>query len=102
VRVAGEGPPPPRIWSEKNPDAAKRLEGARALLSSLGEELSIPVENLLTPDFLRRLCWEPPQPLTAESVAEALRDRGARPWQIELLAEGLATAFVEAHQPTKP
>jgi len=102
VRVAGEGPPPPRIWSDKNPDAAKRLEGARALLSSLGEELSIPVENLLTPDFLRRLCWEPPQPLTAESVAEALRDRGARPWQIELLAEGLATAFVEAHQPTKP
>ncbi len=102
VRVAGEGPPPPRLWSDKNPDAAKRLEGARALLGAVAEELSIPVENLLTPDFLRRLCWEPPQALTADSVAEALRERGARTWQVTLLAEGLAKAFVEAHQPTKP
>jgi ribonuclease D len=102
VRVTSDGPPPPRVWAEKNPEAWRRLEGARAVLSALSEEHSIPVENLLTPDFLRRLCWEPPHPPNTESVAEALRERGARPWQVSLLATGLAQAFVEAHQPTAP
>ena len=42
------------------------------------------MENLLTPDYVRRLAWRPPSPLTEESVDQALADYGARPWQREL------------------
>jgi len=102
ARATGDGPPAPRVWSEKNPEAAKRLEGARAVLAALSEELAIPAENLLTPDSLRRVCWEPPQSLSPEGIAEALRDKGARDWQVELLSESFAAAFVEARQPINP
>ena len=53
------------------------------------------MENLLSPDTVRRLAWSPPSPLTGDEVADALRGLGARPWQIRLtgaaLTEALAT-----------
>ena len=62
------------------------------------ELLSLPVENLLTPDLLRRLAWNPPEPLTPETVAAELTRGGARSWQIDATAGPLVTAFVEAAQ----
>jgi len=84
-----EGPPPPRTWATKNPEAAQRLEAAREGLRLLSEELNIPVENLLTPEYARRVCWEPPSPLSIEVIAEELTRLGARPWQVELTAPTL-------------
>ena len=52
-----------------------------------------PVENLLSPDAVRRLAWEPPQPVTDATVATALRGHGARPWQVELTGAALAEAL---------
>jgi ribonuclease D len=63
-----------------------------------GEKLAIPLENLLTPEYLRRLSWTPPEPAHVESVAAALAEMGARPWQIDATAQLIAEAFVEAHQ----
>jgi ribonuclease D len=94
--VPGNGPPPPRIWKDRDPDAATRLSRARDALAGLSEELRIPVENLLSPDSLRRVCWRPPADLDEESLAEALRDLGARPWQVSLVAPALAEAFAAA------
>lgn len=102
TRAPSEGPPPPRVWGDRNPEAAARLSHARDVLASIAEDLAIPVENLLTPDYLRRLCWEPPEAESAEAIAESLRTRGARPWQVSLLAEPLCKAFVEARQSTAP
>jgi len=79
-----EGPPPPRTWSSKNPEAALRLEVVREGLREISERVAIPVENLLTPEFARRLCWEPPQDLGTESIQSLLAGFGARPWQVEL------------------
>ncbi|WP_265521363.1 HRDC domain-containing protein [Oerskovia flava] len=90
-----DAPPPPRAWADRNPEAAARLEAARAVVQELSTELSVPVENLLQPDALRRVCWTPPRPADAEHVAEFLRGRGAREWQIGLLAERLSAAFAE-------
>jgi len=56
----------------------------------------LPVENLLPPDALRRLAWEPPSPATRETVAAALASSGARPWQADLTAGPLAEAFAVA------
>lgn len=89
------GPPPPRAWADKDPAAAARLTAARAAVTALAEELHLPQENLITPDTVRRVCWEPPEP-TPSAVAEALAGYGARPWQVELvtplLVEALSTS----------
>ncbi|MCH6163197.1 ribonuclease D [Streptomyces marispadix] len=92
---ATNGPPPPRSWADKDPAAAARLAAARAAVTARAEELSMPQENLLTPDTVRRLCWQPPRARTEPEVVSALRALGAREWQIEqtasLLTEALAT-----------
>lgn len=99
VRPAGDGgPPPPRSWADRNPEADARLKTARAALTELSESLDIPLENLLTPDYLRRVAWEPPEPATAETIAEALARLGARPWQTGATAQAIAQAFVDAVQ----
>ncbi|MEU2420862.1 ribonuclease D [Streptomyces sp. NPDC007851] len=87
------GPPPPRAWADKDPAAAARLSAARAAVSALAEELNMPQENLITPDTVRRLCWEPPHAVDAESVADALVAYGARPWQVEQVTPVLVTAL---------
>ncbi|MFE5854441.1 HRDC domain-containing protein [Streptomyces sp. NPDC056500] len=86
------GPPPPRSWADKDPAAAARLSAARTAVSALAEELNLPQENLITPDTVRRVCWEPPGDLSVEAVAQALTELGARPWQVELVAPLLAQA----------
>ncbi|MEU0602591.1 ribonuclease D [Streptomyces sp. NPDC006393] len=89
------GPPPPRAWADKDPAAAARLAAARAAVSALAERLNMPQENLVAPDTVRRLCWEPPKDADAVSVAAALSGHGARPWQVEqvtpVLVEALST-----------
>lgn len=98
-RSPSEGPPPPRIWSEKNPVAWARLSAAKEELTRLSEERSIPSENLLTPDFLRRLCWDAPEDISPTGIRQALLDRGARVWQVDIVSDALSRVFVEANQP---
>ena len=98
LRGTGEALPPPRSWADRNPEADARLKAARPILIELAEGLSLPVENLLTPDFLRRLAWTPPDPVTPETIAEVLEQLGARSWQIDVTAQPIAEAFVAAHQ----
>lgn len=87
------GPPPPRAWADKDPVAAARLSAARASVSSLAERLTMPQENLITPDTVRRVCWEPPGDRSEAAVAEALRGYGARLWQIEQVTPLLTAAL---------
>ena len=92
------GPPPPRAWADRDPVAAARLARARQDLGRLAEELRLPVENLLTPDHVRRLMWEPPSPDAddlAGEVAARLAALGSRPWQIALTRDPLARAIVD-------
>ncbi|WP_101784319.1 ribonuclease D [Nonomuraea indica] len=89
----GDGPPPANRWPDRDPVAAKRLAAARAVVAALAEEHHMPAENLLQPDVVRRLTWEPPEEITDESVTERLRGLGARAWQVSLTAHPLATAL---------
>jgi ribonuclease D len=94
-----DGPPPPRTWAERDPEAAARLSRARSELTATAKQLDLPVENLLTPDFVRRLLWEPPeveQHELDEAVAARLRELGARAWQVELTTQTLTEAIVKA------
>ncbi|MEV0675737.1 ribonuclease D [Actinosynnema sp. NPDC050436] len=88
-----EGPPPANRWSDKDPAAAARLAAARTALTAVAEANTLPVENLLLPDLVRRTCWQPPEDLSTGAVASVLREGGAREWQIGLTAEPLAAAL---------
>ena len=92
----GDGPPPVNRWADRDPAAATRLQAARAGLADLGEKHAVPVENLLSPDLVRRLTWSPPEPRDAASVAAALRAGGAREWQVELTTGLLTDALSRA------
>ncbi|ALJ20426.1 ribonuclease D [Microbacterium sp. No. 7] len=99
-RVPSDAPPPPRAWADRNPEADARLKAARPVIENLAIELRMPVENLLTPDSLRRVAWSPPEPLTVASVSEALAALGARGWQIAQTAPSIVDAFVASTQST--
>ncbi|MBF6329753.1 ribonuclease D [Nocardia transvalensis] len=96
-----DGPPPVNRWERRDPEAAARLTAARAAMAELSAEYLVPVENLLTPDLLRRLCWDglpefrsgtvPEDPERA--IDEFLIAGGARAWQRELAVPRLVTAL---------
>jgi len=84
LHIPNDGPPQARLWMARDPVAAARLAAVRGALTAIAAQHNLPVENLLTPDYVRRLAWRPPTPLIPEAVDQALADYGARPWQREL------------------
>ncbi|WP_066285632.1 HRDC domain-containing protein [Arthrobacter sp. B6] len=101
LHLPTNAPPPPRVWADRDPEAAARLATARPLLQEKAEERNLPLENLLTPDFLRRIAWRPPADISEESVAGELRALGAREWQVGLAGPLITAAFLNP-QPLPP
>ncbi|MEU1885604.1 ribonuclease D [Micromonospora sp. WMMD987] len=91
-----EGPPPPHRWAERDPVAAGRLARCREVVVRVAGEHRLPPENLITPDSVRRLAWQPPEEITVDTVTEVLRGYGARRWQLSLLLPALAEALLPA------
>jgi ribonuclease D len=88
------GPPPANRWSKRKPEAAARLDAARAGLTELSQRVSVPKENLVSPELVRRLCWDwegADDP--AAVIDEFLRDGQARAWQRDLVVPVLAEAL---------
>lgn len=88
-----DGPPPPRAWADKHPEAAARLAAAREAVARIAEENDLPAENLISPGLVRALAWEPPSTPDVAHVGDVLAEAGARPWQVELVATDLAAAL---------
>jgi len=89
-----DGPPPAHRWQERDPEAARRLTAVRTVVAALADASCMPAENLLQPDTVRRLSWQPPDPVSAETVAADLAGYGARPWQAEITAVPIAKALL--------
>ena len=98
--VHSDGPPPARSWADKDPIAAARLTDTRAELAAYSEERAIPVENLVSPDPLRRVVWRPPSTPNEAGFLEALHGHGVRQWQAEVVAPMLARAFAAHPDPS--
>lgn len=96
LKVLATGIPNHRIWPTRFPEADRRLKIIRPIIAELAEANGLPVENVLTPDYLRTICFDPPA-YDLGSVSEALRALGAREWQIELtgqlILEGLVASL---------
>ncbi|MBA2696069.1 MAG: ribonuclease D, partial [Actinobacteria bacterium] len=74
---------------------------ARADLAALSEHYEVPVENLLSPDSLRRVLWSPPElgDDPQATIGEVLTALGARPWQRELTAPVIAEVLQNGPNP---
>jgi ribonuclease D len=106
-------------WHRRKPEAAARLKAARDGLADLSERVGVPTENLVSPELVRRLCWDwqgggdsdersreeqttsdersrEEQLAVARDIDAFLRDGGARPWQLELAVPALAEALTPA------
>jgi ribonuclease D len=70
-------------------------------VAQLAEQYTMPTENLIPPDAVRRISWEPPDPPDPVAIGAALSGFGARRWQVELTAGPIAAAIagVAAPQP---
>jgi ribonuclease D len=90
----GDGPPPAHRWHDREPEAAKRLTAVRAVVAALADSHNLPTENLLPPDSVRRLSWQPPTDITPTSIGADLKGYGARPWQVELTAVPISKALM--------
>ncbi|MDO5619352.1 MAG: HRDC domain-containing protein [Kocuria sp.] len=84
--IASDALPPVKAWDTKRPPAAARLKVFKPAIADLAATHSMPTENLLVPEHLRRFAWEPPTETSEEAVGAALAELGARPWQIRLTA----------------
>lgn len=94
-RASSDGAiPPPKAWPQRNPAAAARWDQVRPAVVATAETLEVQPEVLVSPDIIRRLCWEGFQPLMpAAEVQELLREHGARPWQVEQLTSPITAAL---------
>jgi ribonuclease D len=99
MRTNADTLPPIKLWRDKFPEKYAPLSHARSAIEIIAEENQIPVENLITPEHVRRVCWKPPvgatETLSLPLVEQALAELGARQWQIALVAPALAAALLE-------
>lgn len=90
LKVPHTGIPNHRNWPNRYPEADARLQVLKPIMSELALELEIPVENILQPDLMRKVAWEP-----AGNIANQLAELGARQWQIDAVS-GKFTSALEA------
>lgn len=84
MRATSDALPPVKIWKERAPLAYARLTHARFNLQEVASGLLMPLENLISPELVRRICWmSEKEHFTRETLQATLEQLGARPWQID-------------------
>lgn len=94
VKVPHVGIPNHRNWPNRFPEADARLNKLKPVMAQLSLAHNMPPENLLTPDFMRQLAWEPPTIVDEPQVAAKLTQLGARSWQVAICAPVFAEALL--------
>lgn len=96
MRASSEALPPVKTWREKAPLAYARLTHARFNLGEVASTKRIPLENLISPESVRRIAWQSERTsFTPASLRERMMELGVRPWQIELAIEPLMLSLQE-------
>lgn len=98
ARSDSDSLPPIKIWRERFPEKYAPLTHAKVRLGEKATELQVPLENLITPDYVRRICWNSPK----GAVAKGLAALGARNWQIQIVAPILEAALLESEPLAEP
>jgi ribonuclease D len=93
LKLPHTGIPNHRNWANRYPEADARLQVLKPVMSELALELEIPTENILQPDLMRRVAWEP-----ADDISAQLLEFGARNWQVEAVASKFTDALATLNQ----
>jgi len=101
LRPKPTGIPNHRNWLQKFPKAHARLLASKELIAKISVEQEIPQENILNPEALRSICFEPPAELTTDSIKQSLLQKYVRQWQIDLVADGLLITLAVDEVPAK-
>jgi ribonuclease D len=90
------GTPPVRHWQRSHQAAAERIGLVRSGLAALSQAEQIPVENLMQPELVRQIVFDPPA-----DVPAAMAAGGARGWQIDAVAP-IVEAAIRQHPGSAP
>ncbi len=82
-----------RSWEKRFPEAHIRLQNIRPLIVEKAAELSLAPEILLSPEALRRVCFQP-----STELVRQLQELGVRPWQIEQVSELIQRGLALSNQ----
>jgi ribonuclease D len=96
LKLANSGIPNHRSWPARWPQANQRLICARHNLSNLAKELSVPLENLISPESIRQICWIERQNASEDQIREELKGLKARSWQIELITQVICESIQQS------
>lgn len=103
LKVKGDGLPQIKIWRDRFPEKYIPLTHARARLADAAAERELPVENLLTPELMRKICWNyGGNRASIADIASDLASWGARPWQIEITSPLLSASLDEREALPEP
>ena len=97
MRAAGDSMPPTKIWKERFPDKYAPFTHARAAVEKRAAELTIPVENLISPEIIRKLIWKNSLDVKTDAL-----ELGARPWQVGEIADLVTAALLEREPLVEP
>ena len=81
-----------RYWKDHHPARYEQLQGIRAVLNAIAEDTHTPVDTIIKPQIIRNLCWN--DNIAEINVSDFLLEQGARPWQVELIAESVTRAIM--------
>lgn len=95
LKPVNVGIPNYRNWANRFPEANARLVALKPVMQAISEAVKIPSENVLTPDFMRQLAWQPPTEISTESVSARLLELGARNWQATICAPIFTEALLK-------
>ena len=98
LRQKVSGIPNHRNWPNKFPEAHTRLTWSKKLLQEVSTEKAIPPENLIAPDALKNICFEP-NGTSLEAIEKNLFGLGVRSWQVSLVGPVLVKAFSKTELP---
>ena len=103
MKIKGDSLPPVKIWRDRFPERYAPLSHARAGTLAVAAELNLPVENLMTPELIRRACWNLPQgEHELSEIQGLLQEWGARGWQIDVVAPILQAALRQSEPLPEP
>ena len=78
--------PPHKVWAKRHPELHERYQAVRERMLQRAEELSMPVENLMSPGHVRHWLWLHESATDEQAAQEQLVELGARPWQAQQVA----------------
>ena len=88
----GNAPRSMRLWEHRHPERFARLKAVRAVIAQIAQDVGTPPEIVIKPQIIRNLCWD--DDLQPAEVPSFLREQGARPWQIGLIAESVSRVIL--------